>query len=52
MRVGFLGRLSDMPLNGHVLQPASSITDIHRNHPGKQITSIIVEIKYERNGFW
>ncbi|XP_014283898.1 mediator of RNA polymerase II transcription subunit 4 isoform X1 [Halyomorpha halys] len=35
MRVGFLGRLSDMPLNGHMLQQPNSLGDMHRtgHHP-------------------
>lgn len=35
MRLGFLGRISD-PLNGHMLQQASSMADLHRTgHAGK-----------------
>ncbi|KAL1139559.1 hypothetical protein AAG570_006541 [Ranatra chinensis] len=30
MRVGSLGRLSDMPLNGHMLQQTNNLGDIHR----------------------
>lgn len=34
MRLGFLGRLSELPANGHLLQQQNSITDIHRiGHP-------------------
>ncbi|XP_063244095.1 mediator of RNA polymerase II transcription subunit 4 [Bacillus rossius redtenbacheri] len=34
MRLGFLGRLSDMPINGHLLQQQSSLGDLHRTgHP-------------------
>lgn len=30
MRLGFLGRLSELPANGHLLQQQNSITDLHR----------------------
>ncbi|CAG2065690.1 unnamed protein product [Timema podura] len=33
MRLGFLGRLSDMPINGPLLQQQNSLTDIHRPEP-------------------
>lgn len=38
MRLGFLGRMSDMPLNGHMLQQPNSLGDMHRTgpHTGKQ----------------
>ncbi|KAK9506951.1 hypothetical protein O3M35_008794 [Rhynocoris fuscipes] len=32
MRVGFLGRLSDMPLNGHMLQQTNALGDIRTGH--------------------
>lgn len=34
MRMGFLGRLSDLPPNGHMLQQPGNLSDIHRaGHP-------------------
>jgi len=34
MRLGMLGRLGD-PINGHMLQQQSSMSDLHRaGHPG------------------
>lgn len=34
MRLGFLGRLSDLPINGHLLQQQNSLSDLHRTgHP-------------------
>ncbi|XP_067010315.1 mediator of RNA polymerase II transcription subunit 4 [Anabrus simplex] len=34
MRLGFLGRLSDLPINGHLLQQQNSLSDLHRpGHP-------------------
>ncbi|KAL7290128.1 hypothetical protein TKK_0015847 [Trichogramma kaykai] len=39
MRVGCLGRLSDLPLNGQMVGPHSNITDLHR--PSGQQTETI-----------
>ncbi|KDR06509.1 mediator of RNA polymerase II transcription subunit 4 [Zootermopsis nevadensis] len=34
MRLGCLGRLSDLPINGHLLQQQNSLSDLHRTgHP-------------------
>lgn len=33
MRLGFLGRLSDLPINGHMLQQPSSLSEMHRAGP-------------------
>ncbi|XP_049939379.1 mediator of RNA polymerase II transcription subunit 4 [Schistocerca serialis cubense] len=30
MRLGFLGRLSDLPMNGHLMQQQGSLSDLHR----------------------
>lgn len=45
MRLGVLGRLSELPANGHLLQQQSSLSDLHRmGHPpgGKYITFSVV----------
>jgi len=34
MRLGLLGRLSDLPINGQLLQQQNSLSDLHRTgHP-------------------
>ncbi|KAJ9590034.1 hypothetical protein L9F63_016850 [Diploptera punctata] len=34
MRLGYLGRLSDLPINGHLLQQQNNLSDLHRTgHP-------------------
>ena len=34
MRLGYLGRLSDLPNNGHLLQQQNNLSDLHRaGHP-------------------
>lgn len=38
MRLGVLGRLSELPANGHLLQQQSSLSDLHRmGHPPGEI---------------
>lgn len=44
MRLGFLGRLSELPANGHLLQQQNSITDLHRigHTPGGNIVEKLI----------
>lgn len=47
MRMGFLGRLSDLPLNGHMMQP-QGLADIVRsnNQIGKLLFRIFINIQF------
>lgn len=49
MRLGFLGRLSELPANGHLLQQQNSLSDLHRmGHPpgGNAATVVMCCVNY------
>lgn len=50
MRLGFLGRLSELPANGHLLQQQNNLSDIHKfgHPPGGKIMLLIVTPENDR----
>lgn len=46
MRMGFLGRLSDLPLNGHVIQPQGLPDMVRSNSQIGKLEAIMCYIFY------